>query len=70
MIFNKGIVIAVALLSLCAEVSAGEKNYGPGVTDTEIKIGNTAPYSGPASAFGLIAKTAEAFPQDQRRRRH
>ena len=32
-----------------------QKAYGPGVTDTEIKIGNTNPYSGPASAYGLVA---------------
>ena len=38
-----------------------EKKYGPGVTDTEIKIGNTAPYSGPVSAFGSIAKTQAAY---------
>src|ERR1019366_3255793 len=33
----------------------------PGVTATEIKIGNTAAYSGPASAYGIIAKTEAAF---------
>jgi branched-chain amino acid transport system substrate-binding protein len=33
----------------------------PGVTDTEIKIGNTASYSGPASAYGIIAKTEAAL---------
>jgi branched-chain amino acid transport system substrate-binding protein len=31
---------------------AAEKKYGPGVSDSEIKIGNTVPYSGPASAYG------------------
>ena len=33
----------------------------PGVTATEIKIGNTNAYSGPASAYGVIAKTEAAF---------
>src|ERR1700689_4924458 len=33
----------------------------PGVTATEIKIGNTAAYSGPASAYGVIARTEAAF---------
>src|SRR4051812_43543364 len=33
----------------------------PGVTATEIKIGNTNAYSGPASAYGVIAKTESAF---------
>ena len=41
--------------------AAADKKYGPGVTDTEIKIGNTAPYSGPVSAFGAIAKTQAAY---------
>jgi branched-chain amino acid transport system substrate-binding protein len=38
-----------------------EKQYGPGVTDTEIKIGNIMPYSGPASAYGTIGKAEAAF---------
>src|SRR5207244_10895686 len=35
--------------------------YDPGVTDTEIKIGNIMPYSGPASAYGIIGKTMSAY---------
>ena len=35
--------------------------YGPGVSDTEIKIGNTMPYSGPASAYGAIGKAEAAY---------
>ena len=38
-----------------------QKNYGPGVTDTEIKIGTTSPYSGPGSAYGAIAKAESAY---------
>jgi ABC-type branched-subunit amino acid transport system substrate-binding protein len=38
-----------------------EKQYGPGVTDTEIKIGNTVPYSGPASSYGTIGKAEAAY---------
>jgi branched-chain amino acid transport system substrate-binding protein len=42
--------------------SAGEKQYGPGVTDTEIKIGQTTAYSGPASAYGnMLSKTEVAY---------
>lgn len=53
---------AVILVGLHAsQAAAGEKRYGPGVTDTEIKIGNTSPYSGPASAFSMVAKTEEAY---------
>src|SRR5882762_3253583 len=61
-ISTRAIAIASALLlALCVQASAGEKKYGPGVTDSEIKIGNTSPYSGPASAFSLVAKTGEAY---------
>ncbi|MGD0673662.1 MAG: ABC transporter substrate-binding protein, partial [Candidatus Binatus sp.] len=35
--------------------------YGPGASDTEIKIGNTMPYSGPVSAYGVIGKTESAY---------
>jgi branched-chain amino acid transport system substrate-binding protein len=46
-----GLIIAMA----CAPAAA-QKKYDPGVTDTEIKIGNIMPYSGPASAYGIIGK--------------
>src|SRR5271170_4127816 len=39
---------------------ARAKNYGPGVTDSEIKIGNTVPYSGPGSSYGTIGKAQTA----------
>jgi branched-chain amino acid transport system substrate-binding protein len=41
--------------------SADEKKYDTGATDTEIKIGNIVPYSGPASAYGVIGKTEAAY---------
>jgi len=54
--------MALALAAtLATEAVAGEKKYGPGVSDTEIRIGNTSPYSGPASAFSMVAKTEEAY---------
>jgi branched-chain amino acid transport system substrate-binding protein len=37
------------------------KNYGPGVSDTEIKVGNTCFYSGPASSYGTIGKAEAAY---------
>jgi ABC-type branched-subunit amino acid transport system substrate-binding protein len=40
---------------------AADKKYDPGATDTEIKIGNIMPYSGPASAYGVIGKTEAAY---------
>jgi branched-chain amino acid transport system substrate-binding protein len=38
-----------------------QKHYDPGATDTEIKVGNINPYSGPASAYGLIGRTIAAY---------
>ena len=38
-----------------------QKKYDTGATDTEIKIGNIMPYSGPASAYGMIGKTEDAY---------
>jgi len=35
--------------------------YGPGASDSEIKIGNTMPYSGPASSYGVIGKSETAY---------
>jgi ABC-type branched-subunit amino acid transport system substrate-binding protein len=40
---------------------ARAKNYGPGVTDSEIKIGNTGPYSGPASSYSAVPKSQVAY---------
>src|ERR1700738_5071561 len=51
---------SVVAIACCTSASA-EKKYGPGVTDGEIKIGNIAPYSGPASAFGILGKVQEAY---------
>ena len=61
MIIARGFAIAATLLTLAGQASAGEKKYGPGVTESEIKIGNTSPYSGPASAFSMVAKAGEAY---------
>src|SRR5436305_15228002 len=53
---------AVALLvSAVATASLAQKQYRPGVTDTEIKIGTTTPYSGPASAYSAGAVSATAY---------
>src|ERR1700758_5056719 len=41
--------------------AVAEKKYDTGATDSEIKIGNTNPYSGPASAYGTIGKTIAAY---------
>src|SRR5258708_30729386 len=49
------------LLALAASPAFAEKKYGPGVTDTEIKIGQTMPYSGPVSAFGTMGRAEAAY---------
>ena len=54
-----GLSAAVIALANGAAVAAGQ--YDPGVTDTEIKIGNTNAYSGPASAYGTIGKSEAAY---------
>jgi len=51
---------AACLLSI-AGTALAQKKYGPGVTDSEIKIGSTNPYSGPASAYGTIGRAEAAY---------
>jgi branched-chain amino acid transport system substrate-binding protein len=53
--------IAALLAAAFAVPAQAQKKYDPGATDTEIKIGNTNPYSGPASAYGTIGKTIGAY---------
>jgi branched-chain amino acid transport system substrate-binding protein len=53
-------VSSAAVLSASGTAFA-QKKYSEGASDTEIKIGNTNPYSGPASAYGVIGKTIEAY---------
>jgi branched-chain amino acid transport system substrate-binding protein len=48
-------------LALAAGFALAAGQYGPGANDTEIKIGNTMPYSGPASAYGIIGKAEGAY---------
>src|SRR5882757_5803325 len=55
-----GGVSATALLS-SSGVAFAQKKYDDGASDTEIKIGHTNPYSGPASAYGVIGKTIQAY---------
>jgi ABC-type branched-subunit amino acid transport system substrate-binding protein len=58
------LAIASAAFALLAASSSGalaQKKYDTGATDTEIKIGNIMPYSGPASAYGVIGKTEAAY---------
>jgi branched-chain amino acid transport system substrate-binding protein len=52
---------ALAILAVASSGALAQKKYDVGATDTEIKIGNIMPYSGPASAYGVIGKTEEAY---------
>ena len=52
---------AVIALATTSGTVFAQKKYDTGATDTEIKIGNIMPYSGPASAYGVIGKTEEAY---------
>jgi ABC-type branched-subunit amino acid transport system substrate-binding protein len=54
-------IAAFALLAVSGNGALAQKNYDTGATDTEIKIGNIMPYSGPASAYGVIGKTETAY---------
>jgi ABC-type branched-subunit amino acid transport system substrate-binding protein len=63
-VFATRLAIASAAFALLAASSSGalaQKKYDTGTTDTEIKIGNIMPYSGPASAYGVIGKTEAAY---------
>jgi len=53
--------LAAAAMVLSGGLVLAAGQYGPGASDTEIKIGNTMPYSGPASAYGIIGKTEAAY---------
>ena len=52
---------ALAVLAATSSGALAQKKYDVGATDTEIKIGNIMPYSGPASAYGVIGKTEDAY---------
>jgi len=56
-----GLSTAIAALALTSGAAFAQKKYDTGATDTEIKIGNIMPYSGPASAYGVIGKAEAAY---------
>ena len=53
--------LSAAGLMFAGGLAFAAGQYGPGASDTEIKIGNTMPYSGPASAYGAIGKAEAAY---------
>jgi branched-chain amino acid transport system substrate-binding protein len=55
------LVLAMLASFIAATAAFADKNYGPGVTDAEIKIGQTMIYSGPASVYGQIGRAQQAY---------
>ena len=54
-------LLGVATLAFASSSAFAQKKYDTGASDTEIRIGNIVPYSGPASAYGVIGKTEGAY---------
>src|SRR5450755_4634084 len=55
------VIAVVSVLALATQASAADKKYGVGTSDTEIKLGQTSPFSGAASAYSEIARTQAAY---------
>ncbi|HEV8029129.1 MAG TPA: ABC transporter substrate-binding protein [Stellaceae bacterium] len=56
-----GSALLLAALLSAGPAALAQKQYGPGVSDGEIRIGQTMPYSGPASAYGTIGRAELAY---------
>ena len=52
---------AVTIFASATTAFAGEKKYDPGASDTEIKLGQTVPHSGPGSLYGVLGRVGEAY---------
>ena len=70
MLDRRSLGAAAALTCLIASAAVAEPKYGPGTSATEIKVGQTIAYSGPASAYGQLGKAEAAYFNAQRQRRH
>jgi branched-chain amino acid transport system substrate-binding protein len=57
----KGLLASIAIAACLPGQAFAQKQYGPGVSDTEIKLGQTMPFSGPVSAFAAIGKAELAY---------
>jgi branched-chain amino acid transport system substrate-binding protein len=58
---SASVLVATLGVALLASPATAQKKYDTGASDTEIKIGNTMPYSGPASAYGVGGKALTAY---------
>ena len=56
-----GVLAAFALCTAMSGPVLAQKKYDSGATDTEVRIGNIMPYSGPASAYAVIGQTEDAY---------
>jgi branched-chain amino acid transport system substrate-binding protein len=56
-----GLPVVQPLAAMAAEQGTAEQKNAPGITDAEIKIGQTMPYSGPISAYGVIGRAELAY---------
>ena len=54
-------ILGIAVFGSTSVNAADQKRYDVGATDTEIKLGNIMPYSGPASSYSVIGKTEAAY---------
>ena len=64
MLLRRSSLVAFGSLALAMAISPSalaQKKYDPGASDSEIKIGNIMPYSGPASAYGTIGRAQAAY---------
>jgi branched-chain amino acid transport system substrate-binding protein len=61
MLMNKRMVLVSVAAFALATPALAQKKYDLGASDTEIKLGNTTPYSGPASAYGTNGRAAAAY---------
>ena len=59
--FGSTLLAGAVVATLAAGPASAQKKYDAGASDTEIKIGQTMPYSGPASAYGTIGKAEAAY---------
>ena len=55
------VLISVCIVAVTSSTVAAQKSNAPGVTDTEIKVGQTMPYSGPASGWGAVGRAELAY---------
>src|ERR1700753_4420523 len=59
--FASALIAVTAIASFGIDAAFAQKKYDPGASDTEIKLGQTVPHSGPGSLYGVIGRVGEAY---------